>query len=170
MFNTTESLQHATPIPSSVPPAKAIAQLHDHEFFIKCDPHMMDYKLIASSTDPEPKVPNDRVPEVVPVAPPKVYNVTDRVHALPAGLWDKDVVSTYEFFNLERGVFVRTRSPMSTTLETVWTIRETEDGGFEMVEDVVIKCSRLLVGVVRNACETGWKGIHAKMVKKMEEA
>lgn len=59
---------------------------------------------------------------------------------------------------------------MSTTLETVWTVRETEGGGCEIVEDVVIKCSRFLLGVVKNACETGWKGIHAKMVEKLEES
>ena len=41
--------------------------------------------------------------------------------------------------------------------------------GFEIVEDVVIKSSRFLVGVVKNACETGWKGIHAKMVKNLEQ-
>lgn len=170
MFSTTESLQHVTPIPASVPSSRVITLLQDHVFFIQCDPHMISYDLITSLTEPAPEVPNDLKTPVVPIAPPSCYTVTDRVQALPAGIWNKDVVSTYEFINLERGVFVRTRSPLSTTLETVWTVRETADGGCEIVEDVVVKCSRFLLGVVKGACETGWKGIHAKMIQKLEES
>lgn len=130
---------------------------------------MTSFTLISDPIDPAPTVPKDRTPEVIPIEAPKCYTVTDKVHALPAGLWDKDVVSTYEFFDLENGVFVRIRSPLNVVLETVWSVRETE-GGCELVEDVVIKCSRFLVGFVKGPCEANWKGIHAKMVDKLNEA
>ncbi|POR30876.1 Uncharacterized protein TPAR_08941 [Tolypocladium paradoxum] len=168
LFNTTAALQHATSIPAGIAPERGVELLQGHEFFIQCDPHMIKYEAIDTPSDPEPTLPDDR--GVKAVAAPKCYQVTDKVHALPAGLWDSDVVSTYEFINIERGVFVRIRSPLNTTMETVWEIRESDDGGSELVEDVVIKCSRLLVGIVKNTCETGWKGIHGKMVGKLEQS
>ncbi|GJN68568.1 hypothetical protein PCL_07600 [Purpureocillium lilacinum] len=167
VFNTTQALQHVTPIPAGTPPEKSIELLQGHEFFIQCDPHMMKYEAIDTPADPAPTLPADR--GVTAVAAPKCYEVMDKVHALPAGLWDSDVISTYEFINIERGVFVRIRSPLNTMMETVWEIRQTEDGGSELVEDVLIKCSRLLVGVIKGTCESGWKGIHEKMVGKMAQ-
>ncbi|KAH7328866.1 hypothetical protein B0I35DRAFT_404162 [Stachybotrys elegans] len=167
MFNTTAELQHKTPIPAGIPPSRGIELLRNHEFFIQCDPHMIKYELTATSS-PEPTIPEER--QQVATAPPKCYHVTDKVHALPAGLWDSDIKSTYEFIDIEKGVFVRIRSPMSTTMETIWQIQEAEDGSYELVEDIVIKCSRLLVGVVKNTCEAGWQGIHEKMVAKLQEA
>jgi hypothetical protein len=167
MFSTTAKLQHVSPLPAGIPASRGIKLLQGYEFFIQCDPHMIKYEAIDTPSDPTPAVPEDR--QVVGVAPPKCYTVTDKVQALPAGLWDSDVVSTYEFINLDRGVFVRIRSPLSTVMETVWEVRESESGQLELVEDIVIKCSRLLVGVVKNTCEAGWKGIHEKMIAKLSE-
>ena len=99
---------------------------------------------------------------------PKFYEVVDRVHALPAGLWDSDVVSTSEMVDLERGIFARLRSPLSVVMETVWEVREVEGGGLELVEESVISCSRLLAGIVKGQCEANWKGIHEKLVRIME--
>lgn len=128
---------------------------------------MIKYKPATIPT-PQPTVASDR--QVTATAEPKCYEVTDRVHALPAGLWDSDVVSTCEFINIENGVFVRIRCPLSVVMETVWEIRERERGdGHELVEEVVIKCSRLLVGVVKSQCDAGWEGIHQKMVEHMKE-
>ena len=128
---------------------------------------MKHYELIPTP-DPAPSVPEER--EVIPIAPPVCYTVTDRVHTLPAGLWDSNVLSTYEFLNLERGVFVRIRSPMGMLMESVWEITEAEDGGLELVEDVVITCSRFLIGVIRSTCESGWEDIHAKHIAKLKES
>lgn len=175
MLRTWAELKHTTPIPAGLPLSKAVQMLHDHEFFLHCDPHMVDFKKLqdekdttstCSSTAPPPE---DR--RVSPISPtPDVYSVTDRVHTLPAGLWDSDVVSTYGFFDLEDGLFVRLESPLSVVMETVWCVREREDGqGLELVEDVIIKCSRLLIGIVKGTCEAGWKDIHKKMVEKIKE-
>lgn len=93
------------------------------------------------------------------------------MHALPAGLWDSDVLSTYEIMNLEKGIFVRLRSPLSIVMETLWEVREVEggdEGALEMVEESVISCSRFLAGVVRGQCEGNWKAIHEKLLGIMK--
>ncbi|KAJ4169505.1 hypothetical protein NW754_016534 [Fusarium falciforme] len=100
MFRTTAQIRHVSAIPAGIPASKGVEMLHDHEFFIKCDPHMIKYEALQTSQDPAPAPPPGSQPVV---ASPKCYSITDRVHALPAGLWDSDVVSNAEFFNLERG-------------------------------------------------------------------
>lgn len=168
MFSTTAGVKHVTPIPSGVKASKGISLLQGHEFFIKCDPHMISYEATSDPSEPVAAIPPER--GVTAIADPKCYSVTDRVHALPAGLWDSDVVSRYEFINIERGVFVRIRSPLSVTMESVWEVRE--KGGpedLELVEDIVISCSRLLMGTVKGTCESGWQGIHDKMIAHLEE-
>jgi hypothetical protein len=167
MLRTWAELKHVTPIPTGVPLSKGVQMLHDHEFFLHCDPHMVNFEKLLQPKEPSAPPPEDR--DVHPTSPPAVYSVTDRVHTLPAGLWDSDVVSTYEFFNLENGIFVRLQSPLSVVMETVWCVRESEDGTLELVEDVIIKCSRLLIGVVKGTCESGWNEIHKKMVEKIKE-
>ncbi|KAL9949046.1 hypothetical protein D7B24_005923 [Verticillium nonalfalfae] len=156
-LNTSQSLTHITPIPSPATRTDAIAMLHDHEHVIQCSPAMSKFELITSPS------PAPLPAGITPLGDTKCYQVTDIVHALPAGLWDSDIVSTYEFTNLAGGLFVRIRSPMGIVLETVWTI-EGEGEGPEMREFVTIKCSRLLVGTVNGQCEGNWKVIHAKMV------
>ncbi|KAI9171277.1 hypothetical protein HJFPF1_00759 [Paramyrothecium foliicola] len=167
MFSTTAKLQHKSPVPPGITSAKCVELLQGYEFFIQCDPHMIKYEAMETPSDSVPTVPEER--GVAGIAVPKCYKVTDKVQALPAGLWDSDVVSTYEFINLEKGVFVRIRSPLSTVMETIWEAKENENGELVLVEDIVIKCSRLLVGVVKNTCEAGWKGIHEKMIAKLSE-
>ena len=109
------------------------------------------------------------------IASPRCYKVIDRVAALPAGLWDSDLESTCEFIDMERGVFVRLRSPMGVVMETVWQVREAtkESGGaegceYELVEDILIKCSRLLVGTVKGTCEAGWQQVHKTMMERLQ--
>lgn len=116
--------------------------------------------------------------EAVSSAPNKMvsYTVTDRVHALPAGIWDSDVVSTYEFTNIPTGVFVRIKSPLNVVMDTTWSVRNAgmdEEGegkgkGLILCEDVVIKCNMLLAPIVKNQVEAGWKSIHQKMVEKVK--
>ena len=137
---------------------------------------MINYELIPPESRPPasatPTIPEDRKLSP-PVAEPKCYKVTDKIAALPAGIWSSDVVSTYEFINVERGVFMRIRSPMNVVMETAWEVRERDgaDGDVvtELVEDVVIKCSRFLISFMKSTCESGWKGIHEKLISKLAE-
>ncbi|KAK0392788.1 hypothetical protein NLU13_2283 [Sarocladium strictum] len=167
LFNTTAELQHTTPIPDGVPAQKGVELLQGYEFFIKCDPHMIKYEALAEQPEPVPTIPPER--GHVATGAPKCYQVTDKVSTLPAGLWDSDVVSTYEFLNIEKGVFVRIRSPLNVVMETVWEVKEGPGGGLVLSEDILIKCSRLLAPVIKGTCESGWKGIHEKMTNKLKE-
>ncbi|KAH7269782.1 uncharacterized protein BKA55DRAFT_532414 [Fusarium redolens] len=167
MFQTTAQIQHTSPISSVAAAPKAIQMLHDHVFFLHCNPYMSKFEAIHTP-DPTPSVPDTL--EVKPIAAPDCYSVTDRIHTLPAGLWDSDVVSSYEFFDLERGVFVRTRGPMGLVLETLWRIQEAEDGSLAIVEKVSITCSRLMMGMIKSSCEAGWRGVHGKMLERIEES
>jgi hypothetical protein len=106
---------------------------------------------------------------------PTCYRVTDIVHAIPAGIWDTNVVSTYEFTDIRDGLFVRIRGPLAVVMDTFWEVREVGDGdgddeemGLELVEEVTIRCSRLLMGIVRGQCENGREKIHAKMIARLE--
>ncbi|KAH6650295.1 hypothetical protein F5144DRAFT_555830 [Chaetomium tenue] len=125
-----------------------------------------------------------------PETVPECYRVTDIVHAIPAGIWDTNVVSVFEITDIEEGWFVRIRSPLSVVMETFWRVREVaggaggagagesgdEDGeggegeagpGLELVEEITISCSRLLMGIVKSQCENDWKQIHGKMVARL---
>ncbi|KAJ2982742.1 hypothetical protein NQ176_g1191 [Zarea fungicola] len=161
-FSTSTTLLHVSPVPEGIPASKLVEGLQNHVNYLRHNPHMAKYEPIPTPQDPVPTIPEDR--GVKATGEPDCYKVTDKVHTLPAGLWDSDVVSTYEFLNVEHGVFVRIRSPMSVVMESLWVTRETEDGKVELVEEQVITASRLLVGTVKSMSESGWKDIHASMM------
>lgn len=154
-------------MPEGVPADKVIEMLQAHEFYLKCNPHMTKFESVETPQDPFPTIPEAR--QLTGTSEPDCYKVTDKVHTLPAGLWDSNVESRYEFINVERGVFVRIRSPLNSMMETVWTARENEDGTIELVEDVLITASRVLVGTITSMCEAGWSGIHQSMMAKLQE-
>ncbi|KAJ9142118.1 hypothetical protein NKR23_g7369 [Pleurostoma richardsiae] len=163
-FNTSATVSHSSKLPAGSTHEAGIKMLQDHEFFLHCDPHMTEFKLVPLK---------DAAPLPDSVKPldgrsTQAYQVTDMVHTLPAGLWDSNVISTYEFTDIEGGLFVRIRSPLSIVMDTIWQIKEGDDGGLELVEDVSINCTRLLVGVVKSQCENGWQKIHAKMMSRLE--
>jgi hypothetical protein len=69
---------------------------------------------------------------------------------------------------------------MGLVQTSLWTVEEAkaEDGGVEqenvegrlvLVEDVEIKCSRLLMGTVKGKCEENWKGVHQRWITKLNE-
>ncbi|KAM7192305.1 hypothetical protein V8F33_008443 [Rhypophila sp. PSN 637] len=167
-LNTSARVLHSSRLPPKATRDQAIAMLHDHTFFLQCDPHLSTFDVLTPSSPPE-------VPSTVqPANPTKCYTVTDIVHTIPAGLWDSKVVSTYEVTDTRAGLFVRIKSPLSIVMDTVWEIQEVEGsadeaGVLELVEDIEIRCSRLLVGVVKSQCEGGWEKIHAKMLGRLED-
>ncbi|KAJ3492805.1 hypothetical protein NLG97_g5138 [Lecanicillium saksenae] len=166
-FNTTTTLVHVTAVPEGIPASKLVEGLQNHVNYMNHNPHMAKYESIPTPTDPVPAIPESR--GATATSEPDCYRVTDKVHTLPAGLWDSDVVSTYEFLNVENGVFVRIRSPMNILMESLWLVKETEDGKAEVVEEQMIAASRLLIGTVKSVSEAGWKDIHASMLKKAQE-
>lgn len=194
VFNTTATLRHVTPLPAGTDKAAAIkTMLQDHIAFINCGPHSVGCETVsgdeanklaetalASHAKNEHPLP-ESVVEVLE-APSHtlgdrklgVYRVTDNVQTLPAGLWDSKVVSTYEMTDTPAGVYVRIRSPLSIVMDTTWSIVEGDEGEgggprLELVEEIVIYCSRLLVGTVKGLCEGGWQQIHSNMMKRLAE-
>ena len=121
-------------------------------------------KLEPLETDAAPAVPDG----IKPLGVTKCFRVTDIVHTLPAGVWDSNVISTYEFSNVADGVFVRIRSPLSVVMDTVWRI-EGPPGRLELVEQVTVRCSRLLLPIVKSQLEGVWTGIHKKMIARVVE-
>ncbi|KAM7205488.1 hypothetical protein V8F20_003072 [Naviculisporaceae sp. PSN 640] len=163
-FNGTAHVIHSSKLPTKATREQAVAMLHDHIFLLQCDPHLESYKALNPITPAA-------IPDTVrPLRPTKSYSVTDIVHTIPAGLWDSKVVSTYEITDTADGLFVRILSPLSIVMDTIWAIRDAEDGdGLELYENIEIRCSRLLVGVVKSQCEGGWQHIHGKMIGRLEE-
>lgn len=160
VLNSTTNLFHKSSLPESTTKEQAIAMLQDHEYFFECNPHTAKFEPLKPDTPPP-------IPDTVkPVKDTESYKATDIVKALPAGLWDSNVVSTYEFTNISNGVFVRIKSPLSIVMDTVWQIQE-EEGQLELTEDISFHCSRLLSSVVRSQCENGWMKIHAKMIDRI---
>lgn len=111
----------------------------------------------------------------------KLYEVVDHV---PNPAWSSSVVSNEEFVDFKDGLWVRIRSPLSVVMETRWTIRERksagdngegegegegEEGGLELVEDVTISCSKLLLGIVKGQVDNNWREIHRKIAARLVE-
>jgi hypothetical protein len=156
--------------------------LADHEFFLTCDPHLHKFERITPSNAEPNQLSGPAIPHAIkerlnndktPLPPTEYYRVTDLMHTLPAGLWDTNVVSDYEFTDLPgTGVYVRVRSPMGIVMDTLWEVREaTSSSGqseLELVEDVTITCSRFLVGIVKGQCDAGWKGVHGRLLGRLE--
>lgn len=167
-LNTTATLRNVTTLPPEVSFARALETIQNHKVHMQCDPHMVKFESIPQPSKVEtPTVPSDR--GIVAVEEPAYYSVTDKVHTLPAGLWDSNVESVNEFVTLEKGVFVRLYSPLNVVMETVWTVKDNGNGGVDLVEDVLIKASRLLVGTVKTMCNTNWRTFHGKIVDVMKE-
>lgn len=133
-----------------------MAMLHDTDFFINCDPCLEKYELVEKEMA-DPALPTDRVKALGPTS---VYKILDIVENVPKGIWGSNVESKYEFTDVERGLFCRIHSPLSITMDALWEIRDAEDGdGLEVVEEADIRCSKLLLGIVKGQCESGGRSL-----------
>ncbi|KAK6217709.1 hypothetical protein LQW54_003218 [Pestalotiopsis sp. IQ-011] len=178
-LNTTATLRNATPIP--LPASKrqgAVARLHDHDFYLHCDPHLTGYKAVAPS-DPPASFESYKVPAAAAGAAGespavvKLYEVQDHV---PNPVYSSNVTSREEMVDFADGLWVRVRSPMAVVMETTWTVREKsgsgggdEKEGLELVEEVYVSCNRMLMGIVKSSVEANWQKIHHKIVARMVE-
>ncbi|KAK4180770.1 hypothetical protein QBC36DRAFT_228887 [Triangularia setosa] len=163
---TTTTLSHTSALPPGTTFSLALSMLSDYEFFLSCDPVLDSFTPLPPNSSPD--LPPNITPQIRTDAHQQQgisYTVIDIVHTT---IWDSKVVSTYEFTDITNGVFVRIKSPMGIVMDTIWQVREKE-GVCELVEDLEIRCNRLLVGVVKGQCEEGWGKIHGKMIKKLEE-
>ncbi|EJT75480.1 hypothetical protein GGTG_05413 [Gaeumannomyces tritici R3-111a-1] len=175
ILNGTANVLHKTKLPAGATREQGVAMLHDHAFYLSCDPHLVKQSELkpddARVKDAAPPPPPERVASAaVAGRARRFYEVHDLVHNLPGGLWDSNVVSTNEITDIEAGLFVRIRSPMAVVMDTFWEIRavEGEEGAWELVEEITISASRLIVGLVKSLCEGGWEKIHEKMMERLK--
>ncbi|KAI0428794.1 hypothetical protein F5Y09DRAFT_312010 [Xylaria sp. FL1042] len=196
-LSSTATAVNASPIPSSVRKEDAVALLHDHEFFLLCDPHHSSHKTLPQppETEKEPasvdaarkhfKLPETLAPLTSTSAstgthagpgggPGPVVKIYEVVDLLPNPVWSSNVVSREEFVDHDEGIWVRIRSPMGVVMETKWSVREKKSGGdggdggcLELVEDIFINCSRLVMGIVKGQVENNWRGIHKQLIDKL---
>ncbi|KAI1356285.1 hypothetical protein F5Y01DRAFT_266896 [Xylaria sp. FL0043] len=183
-LSSTATAVNASPIPSSVRKEDAVALLHDHEFFLLCDPHHSSHKTLPQppETEKEPasvdaarkhfKLPETLEPLTsteTHAGPGPVVKIYEVVDLLPNPVWSSNVVSREEFVDHGEGTWVRIRSPMGVVMETNWSVREKKsgDGGLELVEDIFINCSRLVMGIVKGQVENNWRGIHKQLIDKL---
>jgi hypothetical protein len=98
------------------------------------------------------------------------------MHTLPRGLWDTTVSFNAEITDTDNGVEWVIKAPMGLVQTSNWAVVPaletdgTEENTLVLVEDVVISCSRLLVGTVKGKCEENWKGVHARFVEQLAVA
>ncbi|RDA84190.1 hypothetical protein CP532_0266 [Ophiocordyceps camponoti-leonardi (nom. inval.)] len=166
MHNKSSSSKFSTAVPCGIEPSKVVKLLQDHDAFMECQPHTFKYGFIEKPIGPKPTIPEGY--RVKPIAAAKQYSVTDKVPGIPTWIWHGDMTSTYEFVDIENGLFARIRGPLNVVLEVVWEVRETENGEVKLVSDLVIKCSRILRGVAKSVCEDGRKRIHANVFAKLQ--
>lgn len=174
VLNTTATLRNATPIPLPASQRKgAVALLHDHDFYLHCDPHLTEYKATTPPTSSNPPTfASYKVPAAVAALAGenpevKLYEVHDHV---PNPVYSSNVKSNEEMVDFADGLWVRVRSPMGVMMETTWTVQEgKESGELELVEDVYVSCNRMLMGLVKSSVEANWQKIHEKIVARMVE-
>ncbi|KKY35442.1 hypothetical protein UCDDA912_g04574 [Diaporthe ampelina] len=149
-------------LPDGVSREQGFVMLQDNDFFLSCDPHLKKYEAKGDVT--EPQLPGS----VNAQGSTKSYEVTDELENIPKGIWGSTVVSTYEFTNIEYGVFSRVKSPLGVVINTRWDIKEGDDGKLDLVQAAEISCSKPLMSLVKGRCEAGWGKIHAKMLERLQ--
>ncbi|KAL2270231.1 hypothetical protein VTJ83DRAFT_2415 [Remersonia thermophila] len=199
ILTTTTRVTYATRLPRGTTHASALAMLADHEFFLACGPHMAKYERITASDDNAAKQSRPAGPEIpdfvkeklrggssgnAQLPEPHRYRVTDNVNAGLASMFGTHVVSEYEFVHLPDGggLYVRVRSPMGIVMDSLWEVREADQGqddepdsgsgsapDLDLVQNGAITASRFLVGVVKGQCDDGSMEIHRRLVKRLEE-
>jgi hypothetical protein len=99
------------------------------------------------------------------------------MHTLPRGLWDTNVSFNAEITDVENGVKWVIKAPLGLVQTSAWSVEpaeekdgvEGEEGRLVLVEDVEIRCSRLLIGTVSAKCEENWRGVHGRWVEHLNK-
>jgi hypothetical protein len=160
VLNTTAKLHHRTPLPPGTTLERALTIFRNHDTLIHLDPELAHYETSTPPPDANPAT--------------KFYKITDNMHTLPRGLWDTTVSFDAEITDLDNGVDWVIRAPMGLLQTSTWTVVPaletdgTEENTLVLIEDVLISCSRLLVGTVKGKCEQNWPGVHARFVAHLD--
>ncbi|KAK7714113.1 hypothetical protein SLS64_004210, partial [Diaporthe eres] len=168
-LNTTSTMEPHSQLPDGVSRGQGVVMLQDNDFFLSCDPHLNKYEAKGEVTEPQ-------IPEGVDARGSTLsFEVTDELENIPKGIWGSTVVSTYEFTNIEHGVFSRVKSPLGVVIDTRWEIKEAEGGKLDLVQAAEISCSKPLMSLVKGRCEAGCKchfhpPVHVHVHHKSQDA
>jgi hypothetical protein len=152
-FRISDKTHHRTALPAGTDRATAVEVLHDHDAMMHFGPHIQDATPLPEDSE-------------YPGA--KAYRVTDIMEMLPKSIWSSNVVSTYYYTDEPEGVHMTIKAPLSVLMETKWTIQE-QDGQLFLDEDVLITCTRFLMGTVKGQCDGNYRGIHDKYIEKLKQ-
>lgn len=164
VLTTMAKFTQRTSIPRDTTYAAALSLLQNHDFILRLDPEFMSYTCDATPAE------GDADPDI------RYYTVTHHMAALPRGLWDTTVCFKVQLTNIANGVRWRINAPLGVGQTSFWMVERGEPGadvgpGAEeplwLVEDVEIRCSRLLVGTVRGKVEANLQGIHRKFFDRL---
>lgn len=140
----------------------AIEKLRDRPFFLECDPYLVSY-----DAKPEPAWDAYDVPKGLQPLSQRVeiYQVKDKYENPIMG---SDINSTYEFIDMADGFWVRVRSPMGTTMESTFTVREKGDGSgnLEVVQECDCKCNKALSSIVKKDLDKNYTLIVENLAKR----
>ncbi|KAH7027504.1 uncharacterized protein B0I36DRAFT_327228 [Microdochium trichocladiopsis] len=180
-------MQNTSTLPEGTTREQLLAALHDHDFMIKCDPHHVKHsrveqpaKFPGAATDLAIAQKAFDLPDLSHMgkylggssaeADPyvNVYELTDE---MPNPVFSSTINSRLEYVNLEKGLWTRVNSPMGVVLETAWIVVDAADGSgaLELHQDIVISCSRMLVGIVKGNIEANRGGIHKLIRARIEK-
>lgn len=87
---------------------------------------------------------------------------------------------TAEITDIENGVNWIVHAPLGLMQKTLFTVEDAGDkdseldekereGRLVLVEEVELKCSRLLIGTVKSKIEGNWSGIHKRWIEHLEK-
>jgi len=153
LLETTAKLHHESEFSYEITLQSALTSLHDHNLLIKMDPNLVSY----TSTPSSPSSPNT-----------KLYTVLDKMEHIPKALWSQEVHLNLEYTDLADGIHTTVKAPLGLLMDTFLKLEERE-GKLVLIEDVEIRCSRLLMPFVKGDCEANWKGIHKRFMEGVRE-
>jgi len=185
-FSTKQTMNNTSTLPAGTTREQIMAVLHDHDFMIKCDPHHVKHSRGTQPTAKHPGVETDlavarkafNLPDLSHMgavlggsdaATDPLVSVYDLTDELPNPVFSSTINSRLEYVNLERGLWTRVNSPMGVSLETAWIVKEGSGGALELHQDIVISCSKVLIGTVKGNIEANRGGIHKLIKARIEK-
>lgn len=153
LLETSAKIHHESVFPSDLNLESAISVLHDHESLIKMDPYLVSYHpLPALASSPTTKC----------------YKVFERCDNLPK-MFSPDQNADLQYTDLPNGIHTWVNSSMGLISDTHLTIEKRKNGTTVIVEDAVVRCSRLWMPIVKSQCEANWREVHRKFLKIFRE-
>ncbi|KAH7317259.1 hypothetical protein BKA65DRAFT_466228 [Rhexocercosporidium sp. MPI-PUGE-AT-0058] len=168
MLNSTTKFTRTASLPSSCTRSTAMALLQNYEFMINCDSNLSSYKPVTNPANP-PTIPSHLKSKTT--SSTKTYAIYDKVENIPGGIWKSDVECIVEYTDLETGLFMKGKSPLSIVIETEWNVKENAggNGGLELVYESLVSCSKLIIGIIKGTLEKNLVEMMEKVVAELEK-